>query len=135
MKIPISTEGKTVSIDDPTPVQASVTDDFPPEPPKQQLPYKFTFSSYARRSKYRTTYIPRNEMRTPVDVWYSRPFYSHRNGYKMCVGVAAQGVCISSASRSNHLAVCVCLMKGEYDNSLKWPFKGVVTIQLLNQGG
>ena len=52
----------------------------------------------------------------------------------MCVGVAAQGVLTSlSESRGSHLAICVCLMKGEYDDSLKWPFRGEVTIQLLNQ--
>ena len=34
----------------------------------------------------------------------------------------------------SHLAVCVYLMKGKYDDSLKWPFRGEVTIQLPNQG-
>ena len=52
----------------------------------------------------------------------------------MCVGVAAQGVPTTrSETKGSHLAISVYLMKGEYDDSLKWPFRGEVTIQLLNQ--
>ena len=50
----------------------------------------------------------------------------------MCIGVAAQGVHVSKA-KGGRLAVCACLMKGENDDTLEWPFREEVTIQLLNQ--
>ena len=61
--------------------------------------------------------------------WYSPPFYSHIGGYKMCLGIDANGFC---PSLSNHLGVALYMMKGEFDSSLQWPFKGVVTIELVN---
>ena len=30
------------------------------------------------------------------------------------------------------MSVFVCLMRGEYDSILKWPFRGNITIQLVN---
>ena len=113
-------------------VRSSATDGLPPEPAKRIVPYKFTYGNYGRRCTYKPIFMPESTA-DMTDVWYSRPFYSHPSGYKMCVGVAAQGVLTSmSESTSSHLAICVCLMKGEYDNSLKWPFRGEVIIQLLN---
>ena len=32
----------------------------------------------------------------------------------------------------SHVSMFVCLMKGENDDSLKWPFKGDISIRLLN---
>ena len=32
----------------------------------------------------------------------------------------------------SHVSMFVCLMKGENDDGLKWPFKGDITIRLLN---
>ena len=32
----------------------------------------------------------------------------------------------------SHLSMFVCLMKGENDQNLQWPFKGDITIRLLN---
>ena len=62
--------------------------------------------------------------------WYSPPFYTHPNGYKMCVRVYADGV---SSGKGTHLSVYVYMMRGENDDRLKWPFTGDVTVQLLNQ--
>ena len=31
-----------------------------------------------------------------------------------------------------HVSVSVHLMRGEYDNKLVWPFRGDITIQLVN---
>ena len=62
--------------------------------------------------------------------WYSPPFYSHIGGYKMCLGVDAYGWGVGEAT---HVSVFVNLMRGEYDDQLKWPFRGDITIQLLNQ--
>ena len=64
------------------------------------------------------------------DKWYSPPFYSHIGGYKMCLNVVANG---SGDDKGTHITVGVHLMRGENDDLLKWPFRGDITIQLLNQ--
>ena len=61
------------------------------------------------------------------DDWYSPPFYSHLGGYKMCLNVCANGY---GKGKGTHVSVFVCLMKGEFDDDLQWPFSGTVTIQL-----
>ena len=62
--------------------------------------------------------------------WFSPPFYSHIGGYKMCLGVYANGYgeCIGT-----HVTVAVYLMRGEYDDDLCWPFSGAIAIQLVNR--
>ena len=35
--------------------------------------------------------------------------------------------------KGSHVSLYVYIMRGEFDNSLKWPFRGDVTIKLLNQ--
>ena len=64
------------------------------------------------------------------DVWFSPPFYSHIGGYKMCMRVLANG---RGYGKDTHVSVIFHLMRGEYDDQLKWPFRGDITIQLLNQ--
>ena len=64
--------------------------------------------------------------RNDVD-WYSPPFYSHVRGYKMCLNVCANG---HGDGEGTHVSVFVCLMMGEFDDDLKWPFSGTFTIQL-----
>ena len=64
------------------------------------------------------------------DEWYSPPFYSHIGGYKMCLSVDANG---SGKGEATHVSVYWYLNRGEYDDQLKWPFRGAITIQLLNQ--
>ena len=64
------------------------------------------------------------------DKWYSPPFYSHIGGYKMCLCVDANG---DGSGEATHVSVFCCLNRGEYDDQLKWPFRGDITIQLLNQ--
>ena len=57
----------------------------------------------------------------------SPPFYSHLNGYRMCMVVRPNN------DQSAHISVYVLLLQGPNDDNLEWPFKGRVTIQLLNQ--
>ena len=64
------------------------------------------------------------------DQWFSPPFYSHIGGYKMCISVFGNG---SEAGNGTHVSVLLHIMRGEYDDNLKWPFHGEVTVQLLNQ--
>ena len=63
------------------------------------------------------------------DQWYSVPFYSTTNGYKLQLVVVANGV---GPGKDTHLSVGVRLMKGENDENLQWPLNSEITIQLLN---
>ena len=63
------------------------------------------------------------------DIWYSVPFYSTTNGYKLQLRVHANGF---ASGKNTHLSVGVHLTKGEYDESLLWPLNSEITIQLLN---
>ena len=35
--------------------------------------------------------------------------------------------------KNTHVSLYVCLMSGEYDDALEWPFQEEVTMELLNQ--
>ena len=59
--------------------------------------------------------------------WFSPSFYTHLGGYRMCLRVDAKGV---GKGKGTHVSVYICLMRGEFDDLLKWPFHGDVTIQL-----
>ena len=61
--------------------------------------------------------------------WYSVPFYSTTNGYKLQLEVHAN---VCGIDKDTHLSVGVRHMKGENDESLKWPLNSEITIQLLN---
>ena len=63
------------------------------------------------------------------DEWFSEPFVSGPNGYKFCLEVIAAGIQpVANAS----ISICVKLMRGDSDDSLKWPFVGTITVQILN---
>lgn len=62
--------------------------------------------------------------------WNSSPFYSHPGGYKMCLRVCPNGV---SPNKGKWLAVFFCIHKGEFDDDLTWPCRGVAVFQMLNQ--
>ena len=48
----------------------------------------------------------------------------------MCLNVDANS---GAASDGTHVSVYVYLMRGEHDDKLTWPFRGDITIQLVNQ--
>ena len=64
------------------------------------------------------------------DKWYSPPFYTGPAGYKMCLRVHGNG---HKDGAGTHVSVFVNLMRGEHDDKLTWPFRGDITIQLVNQ--
>ena len=70
-----------------------------------------------------------NEHKRVGDEWFSVPFYSTTNGYKLQLKVRANGL---ASGKDTHLSVGVRLMKGEYDETLNWPLNSEITIQLLN---
>ena len=58
--------------------------------------------------------------------WHSPAFHTHIGGYKMCLN-------IDSTVWDDGISVGICMMKGEFDSHLQWPFKGEITVQLINQ--
>ena len=62
-------------------------------------------------------------------VYRSEPFYSHPGGYKMAVTIYPNGV---SIFRGRYIFLGVAIQCGEFDDRLRWPFKGEVTVQAYN---
>ena len=56
--------------------------------------------------------------------YFSPHFYSSVTGYKM-------KICIQFTD--THLGCFSYVSQGEYDDALEWPFRGMVTVELLNQ--
>ncbi len=61
---------------------------------------------------------------------YSPPFYTGRNGYKMCIRAYLNG---DGMGYKTHLSLFFVLMKGEFDPLLKWPFDYKVSLILVDQ--
>ena len=66
------------------------------------------------------------------DQWLSLPFYSHPQGYKFYLRVDANG---SGDYVGTHVSVFLYLMKGKFDDQLKWPFCGKCIFQLVDKKG
>ena len=62
--------------------------------------------------------------------WKSPSFYTHHKGYRMYLQVYANG---HGEGKDTHISVFTSLMCGEFDSQLKWPFRGTIIIQLVNQ--
>ena len=61
---------------------------------------------------------------------YSPPFYTGRNGYKMCIRAYLNG---DGSGEGTHLSIFFVLMKGECDSLLQWPFDHSVSLVLVDQ--
>lgn len=73
---------------------------------------------------------------------YSDEFYSHQNGYKMCLSAWPDGFDDNSFvgkisgyifGKSLYLAVLFHIMHGPFDDTLHWPFEHDVTLALIDQ--
>ncbi len=64
------------------------------------------------------------------EVWYSDPFYSGPQGYKMRLQVYANGV---DEVRGEYCSVFIQLLEGEFDSRLTWPCCGRADVILLDQ--
>ena len=60
----------------------------------------------------------------------SLPFYTKRNGYKMCIRAYLNG---DGTGKGTHLSIFFVLMRGEYDPLLQWPFDHKVSLILVDQ--
>ena len=59
--------------------------------------------------------------------WMSKPFHSGiQPSYQLCLSVLA--------SRGDPVSVYVRLMRGKFDDQLRWPFNANITIKLINHG-
>ena len=56
--------------------------------------------------------------------------YPATTGYKICLCTYANGY---GNREGAYVSVFICFMKGEFDESLKWPFRGVIAFRLLDQ--
>ena len=94
-----------------------------PKSPSWQNPHsvsqslcEFTLSEFSKRKQSNNAF-------------YSPPFYTHQHGYKLCLGVNANGV---GAGKDTHISVYVSVMAGNSDDQLQWPFTGDIDFELLN---
>ena len=78
----------------------------------------------------RLTVTDIEKRRRDDDSWFSKSFYTHPHGYKMCLKVAVNGRCEGAGT---HVSVFAYLMRGKFDDHLRWPFQGQITVQLVNQ--
>ena len=77
---------------------------------------EFTLTDFHNRKKFNNRY-------------YSKGFYTHPLGYKLCLEVCANG---KRSGKDTHISVFVYLMKGKHDDSLRFPFEGTIIVELLN---
>ena len=63
---------------------------------------------------------------------YLPSFFTHSHGYEMCLCVFFNG---NGPVEGTHVSIFTALMQGKYDDHLKWPFRGEITIQIVNQAG
>ena len=63
------------------------------------------------------------------NVFYSTPFYTHQEGYKLRLEVYTNG---NGSGAGTHISVYVAIMNGEYDDQLQWPFEGTIKVNMLN---
>ena len=66
------------------------------------------------------------------EIIYSPSFYTHSSGYRMCIGLYPNG---NENGKGTHVSIFTYLMQGPYDDHLKWPFRGEITVQMVNQAG
>ena len=77
---------------------------------------QFTISEYSKRKQFDNEY-------------YSPPFTTSPQDYTLCLRVFANG---DGDGEGSHLSIYACIMKGQHDDSLQWPFTGTIIIELLN---
>ena len=63
-------------------------------------------------------------------IYCSEPFYSHPGGYKMMITVCPNGF---GDTKHMYMGVYANILRGEFDDQLRWPFDGSVTVQAYNR--
>ena len=92
--------------------------DLQQHPPILSPPVKLIMSNYATYSSGRNR----------GKFWVSKPFYSGiQPSYRLCLSIKA-------STGRDPVSVHVRLMRGKFDDQLKWPFNADITIKLINHG-
>ena len=87
------------------------------EPSKvSQSVCEFTLTEFSKRKELKNRF-------------FSPSFYTHQNGYKMCLIVCANG---EFHGKGTHVTVYVQLLAGVNDDQLQWPFTGDIILELVN---
>ena len=60
--------------------------------------------------------------------WYSAPFHTHFHGYRMQIS-------IQFGKEYSGYSVYAHLLRGDYDDTLEWPFRGELKIEILSNEG
>lgn len=68
-------------------------------------------------------------LRSP-ELLVSDPFYTHKNGYKMCAGLWINGF---GSGKGKYISVGLQVIVGEYDDILPWPVNPRFTFTLIDQ--
>jgi len=63
---------------------------------------------------------------------HSLPFYTHPRGYKMCLSLHMPSCHHAYNGSRRSITVHFCIVEGEFDDSVVWPFESIVTVTLLN---
>ena len=62
---------------------------------------------------------------------FTPPLYTSRYGYKFCAKLLLNGT-VREGERSQYIALYIILMKGDYDDTLVWPFPHTVKVTLMS---
>ena len=89
------------------------------EPQVAMVPIEFSISNFEHQKNQES-------------IWISPGFYTHKRGYRMCLLVYPNG---NTDGRGTYVSIYICLMRGTFDSLLKWPFRGDVVIQIVDQAG
>lgn len=65
-------------------------------------------------------------------VWFSPPFLTTKEGYKLQLRVYPNGF---GSAVGTHVSVFVCIVHGEHDEKLQWPLKAEMVVDILNWRG
>ena len=72
-----------------------------------------------------------DEYRMNNSIWFSPPVYTApRGGYKIRLCVYANGY---GSGEGTHVSVGVHFLRGDFDDSLEWPFCGTIFFRLVDQ--
>ena len=83
------------------------------------FPFKFTMPDFSSYKKVQCKW------------WNDAPcFYTHSGGYKLQVRTVANVPVASGV-----MSVYVSMVKGDFDDQLKWPLKAMMTLQLIDPTG
>lgn len=118
-KLPVKPAGEVKQLQDSNSSELPLVSKSEPSSPQLLVNHHFMMKKFELHKRYNSE-------------WYSDrdPFYTHPQGYKLCVRIDANGY---EKRRGTHVSLYICLMKGEYDHMLSWPFYGEITVELLNQ--